>query len=521
MENCSASIVITDCLGQIEYVNPKFCEVTGYPREEVIGQNPRLLKAEGQPKEMYQELWEAISAGQAWSGDFCNRKKQGDIFWEHASISPIRSEQGSITNFVAVKEDITEQKRIAGELLAAQEAALSANRAKSEFLANMSHEIRTPLSAIIGFSDLTLRTSLQPRQQDYLQKIQTAGDLLLSIINDILDFSKIEAGQLEMEQIPFRLDTVLTNMVDIVQQKLVQKGLELQVTTAPEVNFGLVGDQHRLSQIIVNLLSNAVKFTERGGVALGIALQKKLLGRAKLLFSVRDTGIGISNEQARKLFQPFTQADGSTTRRFGGTGLGLSISKQLVQMMGGEIWCESEAGRGSTFCFTAWFGIGEPIDAGTPAGFDTLSRDREAGPDFSGTRVLLVEDNLVNMELANEILYGTGTEVDQALNGQQAVDRVTGGAASYDLVLMDLQMPVMDGYQATRAIRADGRFGELPIIAMTAHAMKEVEQATREAGMSAIVTKPINSRTLLRVMQSFLDAQGDARHPGDLRHGTE
>ena len=514
VENSSTSIVITDCLGQIEYVNPKFTEITGYLPHEVLGENPRILKADSQPTERYQELWETICSGREWSGDFCNRKKNGDIFWEHASISPIRGANGQITSYVAVKEDITEQKRIAGELLTAQEAALAANRAKSEFLANMSHEIRTPLSAIIGFSDLTLRTALQPRQQDYLQKIQTAGDLLLSIINDILDFSKIEARHLEMEQIPFRLDTILANVTDIVQQKVKQKGLGLRVETAPEVAPGLVGDQHRLSQIIVNLLSNAVKFTERGGVSLQASLEKRLLGRVKLKFTVRDTGIGIAQELIPRLFQPFTQADGSTTRRFGGTGLGLSISKQLVQMMGGEIWCESVAGQGSTFCFTAWFGAGQPGEPRhqPPEGSAERAFD-EADPDFSGSRVLLVEDNPVNLELANEILHGTGALVDLAVNGREAVALITGGSARYDLVLMDLQMPVMDGYQACRLVRSDSRFTGLPIIAMTAHAMKEVQQSILEAGMSAIITKPINARTFLRVLRSFLGARGASGQP--------
>jgi PAS domain S-box-containing protein len=507
VENSSTSIVITDCLGQIEYVNPKFSAITGYRREEVLGCNPRVLKAEGQPEERYRELWETISAGREWSGDLCNRKKNGEVFWEHASISPIRGANGGITSYVAIKEDITEQKRIAGELLSAQEAALSANRAKSEFLANMSHEIRTPLSAIIGFSDLTLRTSLQPRQQEYLQKIQTAGDLLLSIINDILDFSKIEARQLEMEQIPFRLDTVLSNVADIVQQKVNQKSLHLHLETAPDVVLGLVGDQHRLSQIIVNLLSNAVKFTEHGGVALEATQQCLLADRVQLKFRVRDTGIGIPEEVVKKLFQPFTQADGSTTRRFGGTGLGLSISKQLVEMMGGEIWCESTAGKGSTFCFTAWFGLGQPDQGqqGRPA--EPWHEERnDVIPDFSGSRVLLVEDNAVNLELASELLYGTGTLVDTAVDGREAVAKITESGVPYDLVLMDLQMPVLDGYQAARQVRDSGRFAELPIIAMTAHAMTEVQQAILDAGMNAIVTKPINSRVLYRVMQGFLAA---------------
>ena len=504
VENSPVTVIITDHLGRIEYVNPKFTEITGYAPEEVIGQNPRILNAGVQPKELYRELWSTLLAGQEWRGDFCNRKKNGDIHWDHASISPIRDEQGSITHFVAIKEDVTEQKRITGELLAAQDAAHAANRFKSEFLANMSHEIRTPLNAIIGFSSLALKGNLAPRQQDYIQKINMAGEILLTSINDILDFSKIEAGRMVLEQLPFRLETMLATVVSLVQQKAVDKGLQVAVETAPEVTSCLIGDEHRLGQIIANLLSNAVKFTELGGIMLETALLTKEEERVQLKFSVSDSGIGISAEQISKLFQPFTQADGSTTRRFGGTGLGLSISKQMVEMMGGEIWCESTPGVGSTFRFTAWFGIGQVNDTelhptgGAASGVTTLQSF-----DFSGSRILLVEDNEINQHLAIELLKESGAVVHLAANGKEAVMMITGGA-SYDLVLMDIQMPVMDGYEATRIIRSDRRFATLPIIAMTAHALPEAQQKIIHAGMDAHISKPIDAQTMLRTMRAFL-----------------
>ena len=335
VENSPVTVIITDHLGLIEYVNPKFTEISGYAPEEVIGRNPRILNAGVQPKELYRELWSTILAGQQWRGDFCNKKKNGEIHWDHASISPIRDEQGNITHFVAIKEDVTEQKRIAEELLVAQDAAHAANRSKTEFLANMSHEIRTPLNAIIGFSALALKSSLPPRQYDYIRKINMAGELLLTVINDILDFSKIEAGRMMLEQIPFRLESMLTNVFSLVQQKATDKGLKVRVVVSPEVTSCLVGDEHRLGQVIANLLSNAVKFTEHGEITLESTLLTREKERVQLKFSVCDSGIGISAEQISKLFQPFTQADGSTTRRFGGTGLGLSISKRMVEMMGG------------------------------------------------------------------------------------------------------------------------------------------------------------------------------------------
>ncbi len=484
--------------------------------EEVIGKNPRILNAGGQPKELYRELWSTIKAGLEWRGDLCNRKKNGDIYWEHASISPLRDEQGNITHYVAIKEDVTEQKRIAKELLTARDAAHAANRSKSEFLANMSHEIRTPLNAIIGFSALTMKSSLPPRQQDYVQKIHSAGKLLLKIINDILDFSKIEAGQLEMELIPFMLEPLLANLLDMVQQKASDKGLNLLVKPLPEAACCLVGDPHRLGQIIINLLNNAVKFTAHGEIVLEAAIVMQQRERVQLKFSVRDTGIGIPAELIDKLFQPFTQADGTTTRRFGGTGLGLSISKQLAEMMGGEIWCESIPGEGSIFCFTAWFGIGQASDMENfSQGVDTAGGDKKAYFDFSDYRILLVEDNDINRQLAIEILKETGAELHLAADGEIAVTMVTGGETSYDLVLMDIQMPVMDGYEATRLIRSDSRFATLPIIAMTAHAMLEEQQKILEAGMDAHITKPVDARTMLRAMAFFLRPEDEGTLLGE------
>ena len=508
VENSPAVIVITDYHANIEYVNPKFSEITGYSAEEVLGKNPRILKAGQLSKEYYVKLWETITAGHEWRGDFYNRKKNGDMFWERASISPIKNDKGFITHFVAIKEDITDQKRIASELLTAQEAAHAANRSKSEFLANMSHEIRTPLSAIIGFSDITLRTDLQPYQHENLLKIKTAGELLLSIISDILDFSKIEAQQMVMEAIPFKLDNMLTNVTHLIQQKVQEKGLQLLLQTSSDISNRLIGDQFRLSQILANLLSNAVKFTEKGNIVLETSLQVKLRDKVKLKFSVRDTGIGISDHQIKKLFQPFTQADGSTTRKFGGTGLGLSISKQLVTMMDGEIWCESVPGEGSTFSFTACFGIdaaqnseNEPLTTAASSSLNKITHD------FYGSHILLVEDNKLLQQLVTDFLSMTGITMDIAVNGQEAVTMITGAKQQYDLVLMDIQMPIMNGYETARILRSDERFSRLPLIAITAHALLEEKLKITEAGMNDIITKPFNAQTLLKVMQQFLGKQ--------------
>jgi signal transduction histidine kinase/CheY-like chemotaxis protein/HPt (histidine-containing phosphotransfer) domain-containing protein len=424
---------------------------------------------------------------------------------EQRVIERTRALENANYELIVINEEL-ELRR--SELGVALIAAEQGTRAKSEFLSNMSHEIRTPLNAIIGFSTLTLKSSLPPRQREYVQIIHTAGESLLHIINDILDFSKIEAGQLKMEQIPFILNSVLENVNSMLKQKAVDKGLNTDITILPNVDSCLLGDPHRLSQILVNLMSNAVKFTDQGEVSLEIEQLNQRKGQVQLRFSVHDSGIGLSPEQINSLFQPFSQADGSTTRRFGGTGLGLSISKQLVELMGGTIWCESALGMGSIFSFTAWFGTCQESDfAQYSTASDPNQNEIESSFDFSGFRILLVEDNVINQQLAIELLKDTGAEVHLANNGKEAVFMITGGEARYDLVLMDIQMPVMDGYEATRLIRSDSRFLHLPIIAMTAHALLEEQQKILQAGIDAHISKPIDSRTMLQLMKFFLDEQ--------------
>ena len=507
VENSPAIVVITDRAGCIEYVNPKFTEITGYLAEEAIGQNPRILNAGVQSKEFYRQLWETISAGREWRGEFCNRKKNGETHWEYASISPIRDEKGGITHFVAVKEDVTERKLVAEELLQAKDAADAANRYKSEFLANMSHEIRTPLNAIIGFSELARKEGLG---EDYAEKINAAGKTLLGIVNDILDFSKVEAGKLTMEQTCFGMEQTVAGVLTVVRPKALEKGLALLLELPPEVCGAFAGDPLRLGQVLTNLVSNAIKFTEKGEVKLSVRLRAQQAERAELLFSVSDTGIGLSAESLSRLFQPFTQADGSTTRRFGGTGLGLSISKQLVELMGGELWAESLPGLGSVFTFTAWFGTGrELVEPGA------VLPSPAAPGDFSGLRVLLAEDNEVNRQLAIILLTGVGAQVQVAVNGRQALEMVLAAEPRFDLVLMDIQMPELDGYQATWLIREDPRFGELPVIALTAHAMLAERQKMLAAGMNDFIIKPIDSRLMFTTMARHL------RRPRDGEEGAD
>ncbi|MBF0417892.1 MAG: response regulator, partial [Magnetococcales bacterium] len=455
-------------------------------------------------------LWNSILAGQEWHGEFHTRKKNGALFWESVSISPLRALRGEITHFIAVKEDITERKEMDDQLRAAKAAAEQANRAKSEFLANMSHEIRTPMNAIIGMTALCLHTELTGKQENYLKKIDQAAQSLLRILNDILDFSKIEAGRLEMERHPFRLRDVIDHLSTLFSIPATEKGLKLDVFVDANVPEHLLGDALRLGQVLINLVGNAVKFTAHGEVVIMVGLLTSGEEETELRFVVRDTGIGLSAEQQGRLFQSFSQADSSTTRRYGGTGLGLSISRRLVEMMHGAFQVKSTLGEGSEFAFTAHFGVP------SSEAVSTMESRQQARPIEAYGRMLkglpphpllLVEDNAFNQQVARDLLALAGLSVRIVNNGEEALQALQEGP--FLAILMDLQMPVMDGHEATRRIRALEGWRQVPIIAMTANVMNGEREQCLANGMNEYLSKPVEVDKLFSTLVRVLCPEGE------------
>ena len=477
--------------------NRRLEEILGYAPGQLDGMSTRHWYAS---EAAWRAVGDSIAAALHDGGILRHEERfvhrDGSPFW--ARITARRFRHGGDDALLAIIEDVTAEHEAADALQHGKELAESANRAKSAFLANMSHEIRTPMNAILGMSYLVQKTALDARQRDYLDKIHGSAQHLLGVINDILDFSKIEADALRLEDADFRLADVLQNVTMLVGEKAQAKGLQLVFDVAPEVPDALRGDALRLGQILVNYGNNAAKFTERGSIHLRVRAAAVDAGGALLRFEVQDTGIGLSAAQIGGLFQRFTQADSSTSRQYGGTGLGLAIVKRLATMMGGEVGVDSAQGQGATFWFEARFARAR--DTVAPAA--APAAPAAMPPAGSSARVLLVEDNPVNRQVAHDLLADAGFTVDEAVDGLQALARLD--TQRYDLVLMDMQMPGMDGLEATRRLRQRPGLAALPVIAMTANATTDDRAVCLQAGMNDFLSKPFEPAHLLRTLQRWL-----------------
>ncbi|HPP86542.1 MAG TPA: PAS domain S-box protein [bacterium] len=627
VEQSANTIVITDTEGNIQYVNKAFEKTTGYTKTEVLGKNPRILKTDYLPEEIYKNLWDTIKMGKVWIGEFYNKRKDGTTYWESAMITPIFDTNGKIMNFLAIKEDITKMKDAQEQLIKAKDEAEKSNKLKTLFLANMSHEIRTPMNAILGFADLLYESeNLTTENKEMLDIIRNSGRHLLNLINDILDLSKIEAGKIKLEYSEFSVKKLLMHIYSMLNIKAKEKNLYFDLLIDHNSPDCLFGDELRVNQVLVNIIGNAIKFTNTGGITISYSYIDDTC-----IFKVIDTGIGIPQDRIDTIFLPFEQADISTTRKYGGTGLGLTITKKIIQLMGGSIFVESEENKGTTFIIKlplkfvklekkgdidnsieelniqltyddivkSWldnierdiggsglarkslyltipklpgkllrledaitkniksdikyladdlknlattfrmieivkvlnylldevnlekyniekirkyyeqlkkildlipkkyFGQVKEIISETKE-IDKIKEDEEQAK----PKILVAEDNTTNQKLIKLLINKFGYECDIAENGKIAIEMLE--LQNYDLLLLDMQMPVMDGLEALKYIRNSEKLKNLYVIALTAHSLKGDAEKYLNAGCDGYVSKPIDKNILKEKIDTAL-----------------
>jgi PAS domain S-box-containing protein len=466
--------------------------------EELIGKRLETLYDEHELRRLRREILVAVERAGTWRGEALAKKCDGTTYPQEISLA--RLEDGGL---ICVIRDITERKKIVAELAEARDTALEAARSKAEFLANTSHEIRTPMNGVIGMTGLLLNTELDPLQREFAESIESSARALLATINDILDFSKIEAGKMRFENLGFDLRATIESVVEVFTEHVQAKGIEFISFVDPSVSTRLCGDSLRLRQVLINLVGNAFKFTSQGEVFVSVTAENETPSHVLVRFNVRDTGIGISSAGQQHLFQPFTQADGSTTRRYGGTGLGLVISKHIVELMGGKIGVESAEGQGSTFWFTAWFekqskGVTTPPVSAAPAA-------------LKGVRLLVVDDNKTQREIMRRQVSAWGMPCDGAPNGSEALSMLrlkAAGGEPYDLAIIDMQMPEMDGMALAQAIKADPAIAATGIVLLIPLSAQRAAAKLREAGVISWLTKPVKQSRLLNALLAAVAETG-------------
>jgi len=499
VEQSSASIIITDSKGVIEYVNRKFCDTTLYNFDEVIGKQVRTLKPGKEPIKENKELIDTIFSGKDWSGEYLNRRKNGGKFWEHASISSIKDSNGKITNFIAIAEDITERKKIEKELLSAKEKAEDASKAKSQFLENMSHEFRTPLNGVIGMTQLLSLTGLSQEQKDYIEMVKYSSEILFNLINDILDYSMIESGMLKMKLESFNIKELVRKTSNILNFEAKKKELTLEVNFKNDFRYNIKGDSQRIKQILMHLIANAIKFTEKGKVIVNLFEENRINNKVFINLSVTDTGIGIPQDKIGVLFESFTQLDSSSTKVYKGAGLGLSIVKRLVDMIGGKITIESIVNQGSTFTCKMPFELDYVYE----------NKKGESKEDGSSVKkgsynILVVEDDFINQKLFNDLLIKKGYKVSTVDDGNKIFPLIE--KINFDLIIMDIQLFGMDGFTATSVLRKKEKEtgGHIPVIGMTAFAMQGDREKCLGVGMDDYLPKPFDRDDFYNIIEKYL-----------------